>query len=134
MSELKEQNQDITELSSVLMVLVSDPDLRRNRYVCDLVSRFYDKVWMHLIFEDKSLYTDLLQHSDPEVVAKVTAFHDSAREIKKLFGRHIKQWCHIDMSSEEAQDFSTQMQATIQQVMARVRAENEEIFPLVEAN
>jgi len=133
LEELIAQNNDISELSAALVVLVAEPGLRSNRYVCDLVSRFYDKVWMHLMFEDKSLYLDLLQHSDPEVVSKVQDFHDSARQIKKKFGRHVKQWCHVDQSTseDEAAQFSTQMQEVIKSIMDRVRVENEEIIPLV---
>ena len=131
LDELIDQNKDIAELSAVLMVLVANPNLRNNRYVCDLVSRFYDKVWMHLMFEDKTLYSNLLQHADPEVVAKIEAFHDSAKQIKKEFGRHVKQWCHVDLSEDEAVQFSEKMQAVIGKIIDRVNVENEEIIPLV---
>ena len=48
LEELEQQNRDIANLCQVLLVLVQEPELRGNPYVCDLVSRFYDKVWMHL--------------------------------------------------------------------------------------
>ncbi len=134
LDELIQQNKEISELSETLLVLIAQPGLRKNHYVCELISRFYDKVWMHLLFEDKSLYTDLLQHSDPDTVQKIKNFHTSARDIKKQFGRHIKQWCHLDMSEQEAEQFSTQMAQVITEIIDRIRVEEEEIIPLVTMN
>ena len=132
LDELKQQNRDISELCQVLSVLTNDYELRGNSYLCDLVSTFYDKVWMHLMFEDKTLYTDLLASHDEEVVAAANRFHDSAKALKKQFGSHIKKWCHLDADESEYSQFSGQMRDVIAAVMERVRVENDEIIPLVE--
>lgn len=133
LEELEQQNRDIANLCQVLLVLVQESKLRGNPYVCDLVSRFYDKVWMHLMFEDKSLYTDLLNSQDQSVVEQVTAFHDSAKALKKRFGSHIKQWCHLDADEEEHAAFKGEMMDVIAAIMERVAAENEQMIPLVRA-
>ena len=133
LEELEQQNRDIANLCQVLLVLVQEPELRGNPYVCDLVSRFYDKVWMHLMFEDKSLYTDLLNSPESSVVAQVTSFHDSARALKKRFGSHIKQWCHVDADEEGHETFRDEMTDVIGAIMERVAAENEQMIPLVRA-
>jgi hypothetical protein len=88
---------------------------------------------MHLMFEDKSLYTDLLNSPEPSVVERVTAFHDSARALKKRFGSHIKQWCHVDADEEEHAAFKEEMTDVIGAIMERVSAENETMIPLVRA-
>jgi hypothetical protein len=88
---------------------------------------------MHLMFEDKSLYTDLLASPDAAVVERVTAFHDSAKALKKRFGSHIKQWCHIDADEEEHAVFEKEMTDVIGAIQARVNAENSDIIPLVRA-
>jgi succinate dehydrogenase flavin-adding protein (antitoxin of CptAB toxin-antitoxin module) len=131
LEELERQNRDIANLCHILLVLVQEPKLRGNPYVCDLVSRFYDKVWMHLMFEDKSLYTDLLNSQDHSVVEQVTAFHESAKALKKRFGSHIKQWCHIDANEQEHIAFKSEMTDVIGAIMERVAAENEQMIPLV---
>lgn len=131
LEELEQQNRDIANLCQVLLVLVQEPHLRGNPYLCDLVSRFYDKVWMHLMFEDKTLYNDLLSSPDAVVVERVTAFHDSAKVLKKRFGSHIKQWCHIDADEEEHKAFKEEMTDVIGAVQERVDAENSDIIPLV---
>lgn len=132
LDELKQQNRDIAELCQVLEVLTDKYELRGNSYLCDLISTFYDKVWMHLMFEDKSLYTDLLTSHNADTVAAANNFHDSAKALKKRFGGHIKKWCHHDASKEEYGEFTRQMHDVIASVMERVKVENEEIFPLVE--
>lgn len=130
--ELQQQNRDIANLCEVLRVVVSNPQLRGNPYACDLLSKFYDKVWMHLVFEDKSLYSDLLLHPDEEIVRVATAFHESAKTLKKDFRKHVKQWCMVEPLQEgESDAFQEEMLAMISAVMQRVRAENEEIIPLV---
>lgn len=130
--ELQQQNRDIANLCEVLGVIVSNPQLRGNPYACDLLSKFYDKVWMHLVFEDKSLYSDLLLHPDEEVVRVATAFHESAKTLKKSFRQHVKQWCMVEPLKEgESDAFQDEMLDMIAAVMQRVRAENEEIIPLV---
>jgi hypothetical protein len=88
---------------------------------------------MHLMFEDKSLYTDLLDSRDRSVVERVTSFHDSAKALKKRFGSHIKQWCHIDADEEEHAAFREEMTDVIGAIMERVAAENETMIPLVRA-
>ena len=130
--ELQQQNRDIANLCQVLKVVVENPQLRGNPYACDLLSKFFDKVWMHLVFEDKSLYSDLLLHHDDEVVKVATAFHDSARELKKSFRKHVRQWCNVAPLKEGEKDtFQDEMLIAIEDVMQRIRSENEVIIPLV---
>ncbi|MEN8214713.1 MAG: hemerythrin domain-containing protein [Pseudomonadota bacterium] len=130
--ELQQQNQDIADLSQVLQVLVENPQVRGNPYACDLLSKFFDKVWMHLVFEDKSLYSDLLLHHDSEVVKIATVFHDSAKALKKRFRKHVKQWCHVEpLKAGETDAFQEEMLSVISDVMRRVKSENDEIIPLV---
>ncbi|GEM_PF-1122842 len=130
--ELQQQNRDIANLCQVLKVVVGHPQLRGNPYACDLLSKFFDKVWMHLVFEDKSLYSDLLHHHDDEVVRVATAFHESAKVLKKSFRKHVRQWCHVEPLKEGEKDsFQDEMAAVIDEVMQRIKSENDEIIPLV---
>ena len=47
--ELKKQNEDISELCDLLSVLIEHRSLHNNSYVCELMARFREKVWMHLV-------------------------------------------------------------------------------------
>ena len=130
--ELQQQNRDIADLCRVLEVVVENPQLRGNPYACDLLSKFFDKVWMHLVFEDKSLYSDLLLHQDDEVVKIASSFHDSAKKLKKSFRKRVRQWCNVAPLKEGEKDsFQDEMLIVIEDVMRRVKSENEVIIPLV---
>ena len=130
LDELKAQNQDIAELISVLSVLIEHKNLRTNPYVCELLNRFREKVWMHLVFEDNTIYAALIQNTDPAVQDAVSQFRNSAKEIKKRFSRYIRHWCGREVEGAEAIDFIGESQAIFQMVMDRVKYENEQMLPL----
>ncbi|HEC07139.1 MAG TPA: hypothetical protein ENJ12_09815, partial [Thiolapillus brandeum] len=83
LEELKQQNKEIKDLCAVLSVLIEDKSLHDNPYMCELMARFREKVWMHLVFEDNTVYAELLRHQDPSVSETARNYHDSAREIRK---------------------------------------------------
>lgn len=132
LDELKKQNTEIGDLIDVLSALINHQHLRGNPYVCDLVTKFNEKVWMHLVFEDNTIYSELARHHNPDISRIAKDFHDSAREIKKDFSKYVKQWCKTVSSQSSKDDFSKQSEHIFQLIRERVRFEVEEIFPIVE--
>ena len=132
LDELKQQNQDITDLCNVLSVLIEKSELHSNPYVCDLIQRFKEKVWMHLVFEDNTIYAALFRHSDDSISNVAKAFHDSAREIKHRFSGYVKHWCKVAVSDAEHKALQEESRDIFALIMERVRYENEYMFPLVE--
>jgi len=53
--------------------------------VCELASRFNEKVWMHLVFEDNTIYSELAAYNNPDISTFAHDFHDNAKAIKKDF-------------------------------------------------
>lgn len=133
LDELREQNQDISALCDILLPLMEDIALHDNPYVCELLARFREKVWMHLVFEDNTLYAELARHNDPGISATARRFHDSARDIKKRFSGYVKHWCTPALSEQEHVALKKESQEILRLVMERIRYENEKIFPLVES-
>lgn len=134
LSELKKQNQEISDLIEVLSALVKDGKLMNNPFVCDLVSRFNEKVWMHLVFEDNSLYTELAKHHNPDISEIANQFHDSAKAIKKEFSAYMKLWCKVSGADHHQQAFCDQTTGMLEKVKDRIKFETEQMFPLVEAH
>ena len=132
LDELRQQNKDISELCNVLSVLIEHTELHSNPYLCDLMQRFKEKVWMHLVFEDNTVYAALLRHSDGSVNKTAKAFHDSAREIKHRFSGYVKHWCKSATSNAEHKALQEESRDIFQLIMERVQYENEYMFPLVE--
>ena len=134
LSELKKQNQEISDLIEVLSALIKEGNLMNNPFVCDLVSRFNEKVWMHLVFEDNSLYSELAKHHNPDISEIANRFHDSAKSVKKDFSAYMKLWCKVSGTDHHQQAFCEQTTDMLAKIKDRISFETEQMFPLVEAN
>ena len=132
LSELKKQNQEITDLIEVINVLIHDERLINNPFVCDLVTRFNEKVWMHLVFEDNSIYSELLKHNNPQISEIAAEFHEGAREIRKAFSKYMKEWCKASGADHHQQAFCEMTEDMLNKVRQRITFETEKMFPLVE--
>lgn len=132
LDELKEQNKEISQLCDVLSVLMKQQSLHDNPFVCELMKRFKEKVWVHLVFEDNTIYAALLHTGDEKVSGIAKAFHDSAREIKHRFSIFVRHWCSIPGSNSEHETLSNESSEIFKLIRNRIAYENEKIFPLVE--
>jgi hypothetical protein len=130
--ELKQQNQDICALCDVLSVLMEQKTLHNNRYVCELMSRFREKVWMHLVFEDNALYAELARHHDQAVSETARNFHANARDIKKRFSAYVRRWCKPVVNDAEHLELVEESREIFRLLKDRVEYENTHMFPLLE--
>ena len=130
--ELKKQNREIADLIDVLAVLTEHESLRHNPFACELVSRFNEKVWMHLVFEDNTIYSELAKHHNPDISNIANQFHASAREVKKYFSHYVKLWCNTSSNEASQAAFIAESKKIFELIRARIKFESEEIFPLVE--
>jgi DUF438 domain-containing protein len=131
LDELKTQNQEIADLCAVLSVLVEQQSLHNNPYVCELMGRFKEKVWIHLVFEDNTIYSALSRHDNTTVSSIAQDFHDSARQIKKRFSSYVRRWCNPTVGEHEHDELVKESREIFQLIMDRVKYENEKMFPLV---
>ena len=131
LDELKAQNQEISDLCAVLSVLVEQRDLHNNPFVCELMARFKEKVWLHLVFEDNTIYSALARHDNSAVSDVAKDFHDSARQIKKRFSNYIRRWCNSSIGESEHDALVAESREIFQMITDRVEYENEKMFPLI---
>lgn len=132
LDDLKQQNKEISELCDVLSVLMKEQSLHSNPYVRELMSRFKEKVWVHLVFEDNTFYTALLNSGDEKVSNLAKAFHDSAKEIKHCFSTFVRHWTSMPATGSEHNALSYECGEIFTLIKDRIIYENEHIFPLVE--
>ena len=130
--ELKKQNQDISDLIDVLEVLIKYESLTSNTFVCELVSRFNEKVWMHLVFEENTIYSELSRHHNPDISNIAKSFHASAKELKKQFSGYVKLWCHTSTENGHHKGFIDLSSNIFKLIRDRIEFESKEIFPLVQ--
>ncbi len=132
LEELKRQNREIADLISVLTVLKDHHELRGNPFVCDLFASFNEKVWMHLEFEDDTLYSEMARHHNPEISSIARNFHETARKVKRHFTHYVKLWCQAADGNCDPETFSIESAKVFDLIRERIRYETEEMFPLVE--
>ena len=131
LDELKEQNKEISQLCDVLSVLMEQQSLHNNPFVCELMTRFKEKVWVHLVFEDNTIYAALLHTGDEKVSDTAKAFHNSAKEIKHRFSGFVRHWCSLPGSDSEHDMLSNESREIFALIRERITYEEEKIFPLV---
>lgn len=132
LDELKEQNQEISQLCDVLSVLMEQQSLHDNPFVCELMKQFKEKVWMHLVFEDNTIYAALLHNKDKKISDIAKAFHNSAKEIKHRFSGFVRHGCSLPVTGEEHEELSKESREIFMMIRDRITYENEQIFPLVD--
>lgn len=130
--DLKKQNQEISQLCDVLCILMEQPSLHKNPFVTELMKRFKEKVWVHLVFEDNTIYAALLDTEDEHVKQTAKAFHDSAKEIKHRFSGFVRHWCSMPESNQEREILKKESSEIFALIRDRINYENEHIFPLVD--
>lgn len=132
LDELRKQNLEISQLCDVLSILMEQPSLHDNPFVCELMKRFKEKVWVHLVFEDNTIYAALLHTGDENISNIAKAFHDSAKEIKHRFSGFVRHECSASDSAEQHEAFSKENSEIFSMIRERINYENQHIFPLVE--
>ena len=131
LEELKQQNREITDMCDVLSILMEHRELHGNPYVCDLMKRFKELVWMHLVFEDNTLYAELARHQEESVSQIARNFHNSARDIKHRFSEYVRHWCKPAVSDADHEALVVESREIFRLIRERVQYENEHMFPLV---
>lgn len=133
-ADLKEQNKEISQLCDVLSVLMEQESLHENPFVLELMKRFKEKVWVHLVFEDNTIYAAMLHSNNEEVSNIAQTFHESAKEIKHHFSDFVRQGRVMPKTSSEHDTLSKETRNIFELIRKRIDYENQKVFPLVEKN
>jgi hypothetical protein len=133
--ELNQQNDNITELSNVLLYLFRERSMCDTGACCELFHRYMDKVSEHIDIVDKNLYAPLLNDHDQEVRNIVRNFMSGSQEIKKLMNSYTKQWCPHRRPDElligDHDKFLVETERMFEMVLQRIQDETEKLYPLI---
>ncbi len=131
---LHKQNHKITELSNVLMYLISDRSMCDTETTCDLFFDFVDRVKAHFEIVDRDIYSQLIRQQDENITLIANNFASGSIEIKKLISRYLKKWCEGRRHSLKIRDHDEFIQETYQMfnfVLNRIQDETEHLYPLL---
>ena len=110
--ELRNENDEINELSDVLSILISNHTMRTNRIFCELLKRFQDKLDNHLKHEARSIYPEILNHSD-----------NSIKKVAKDFMSNI--------NTDNHEEFETETKTIFRLINDRFQMEEAHLFNIL---
>ncbi|MDH5613219.1 MAG: hemerythrin domain-containing protein [Gammaproteobacteria bacterium] len=128
--ELRNENDEIKDLSNVLSNLVSDPSLRTNTVFCELLQRFRDKLDIHLKHEARSIYPELLNHDDKKIKKIAKDFLSNTHELERILSKYVKRWCH-HITTENHEEFESETMQVFRLVNERIQMEETYLFSIV---
>lgn len=125
--ELRSENDGIKDLSDVLVNLVTDQKLRTNVVFCELMTRFQEKLDSHLKHEARSIYPELLNHTDKKINQVAKDFLSNTHELERILSKYVKRWCN-NINSDNHDEFENETLEMFKLVDARIEMEESHLF------
>lgn len=129
--ELRNENDEIQELSDVLSILISNHTIRTNRIFCELLKRFQDKLDSHLKHEARSIYPELLNHSDNNVKKIAKDFMSNTHELERIRTKYVKRWCN-NINTGNHEEFETETKLIFRLINERFQMEEAHLFNILD--
>ena len=128
--ELRNENDEIKDLSDVLANLVSDQSLRTNGVFCELLQRFQSKLDNHLKHEARSIYPELLNHNDKSINQVAKQFLSNTHELERILSKYVKRWCH-HINTDNHEEFEKETMDIFRLVNERIHMEETHLFTVL---
>ena len=133
--ELNTQNEKITELSTVLSVLLKDRSICDSHTCCKIFYNYMDHVNNHMQLVESEMYPDLLSNPAPGAKNTVSNFLGSSQGIKHIMSSYRKKWCdtkHSGLSIGSKHDeFIQETDEMFAAILTRIQDEMENLYPMV---
>jgi len=132
--ELNAQNDEITELTNVLNLLLTDRLLCDSHVTAELFCRLVERVRDHMEITDKKIYTQLLVSGNEHISTMANRFMGGSKEIKRIFSEFVRQWC--DMKKQQLmvtdyEEFASITNEMFDLVLDRIQDEVEHLYPML---
>lgn len=127
--ELKQENQNILNLTQVLHHLIEVEKLRNNPVFCELMERFNKSVEAHLAHEDRTVYSDLLNHDERQIHMLADQFISNTHELRRLMADYTKKWCKSEAGDHAV--FVEKTREIFSLVDMRINLEDSKLFPAI---
>ena len=128
--ELRNENDEIKDLSDVLSCLISKQSLRTNTVFCELLQRFQTKLDSHLKHEARSIYPELLSHDDKNIKQVAKDFLANTHELERILSKYVKRWCN-HINTENHEEFENETMVVFRLVNDRIEMEEAHLFSVL---
>jgi hypothetical protein len=128
------QHEEIVELSKALVqtldtrALAQDPGAARRA-----LATFAGRLRVHAAMEQEALYPRLLASESPHVAAKAQELLDEIGPIYQAFFAFLARWSESARIQADPETFCRETTAELHRLARRLRRENEELYPMVDA-
>ena len=128
--ELRNENDEIKDLSDILSCLISKQSLRTNAVFCELLQRFQTKLDSHLKHEARSIYPELLSHDDKNIKQVAKDFLANTHELERILSKYVKRWCN-HINTENHEEFENETMEVFRLVNERIEMEEAHLFSVL---
>jgi hypothetical protein len=131
--KLNTQNDELTELSNVLLYLFQDRAMCDTGTACTLFYNFMDKFSEHMGSVDR-LYKGLLSDKEQKVNNTARSFMSGEQELRRIITQYTKKWCNKsrqELNVADHEHFTKDTEELFGMVLSRIQDETEHLYPLV---
>ncbi len=132
--QLNAQNHKITELSNVFKYLIQERAMCDTSIANELFFEYGRLLKEHIDIVDKEFCRALISHPDRSVKNTADRFLSGSNEIKRIFAKYCKDWCHErrqELRINNHAAFVRDTEEMFDLVLDRIQLEIEHLYPLI---
>lgn len=131
----RRQHEELTALGGQIFACLVIPVLEKDPApVRHLLARFKGKLEMHATMEDEALYPRLFAHANPSVREAADRLHEEVGDLYHNVSAYLERWPTAQSISGNAPDFARETFEVLRALGKRMKREDRELYPLVDAN
>ncbi len=133
-SRFEAQHKELSRLAKALLLLLDTRTLAVDATPARrALATFSGRLRVHASMEQEALYPRLLESRDPQVVAKAQALLGEVGTLYEDFFGLMRRWAELPAIQGDPEGFSREVMAMLHKLNLRMRRENQELYPLVNA-
>lgn len=133
-SRFEAQHKELSNLGKALLQLLDTRTLTEDAAPARrALATFSGRLRVHASMEQEALYPRLLESGDPQVVAKARALLGEVGALYEDFFGLMRRWAELPAIQGDPEGFAREVMAMLHKLNQRMRRENQELYPLVNA-
>ena len=128
---LKRQHKEIWGLLNQIEAILTKDFSGNSFEILMKLGELSGKVKMHLAQEDQVLYPALLENKEPKVRETAQKFIQEMGGLSQAFNKFRAKYASVNSIKENPVQFAAEMKAVANTLYKRIRAEEQDLYPLI---
>ena len=134
LDQFHKDHKELMGMATEILGLLNEQAVIDNaEKISTLLGSISGKLKIHLALEDKQLYPELMNSSNPEVQTKAASFQNEMGGLKEAFTQYASAWLSPMKIKNDPNTFINQTKEVFGAVANRVEREEKELYPMAEA-